>query len=136
MRLFRRKCVGRRQCTVGQGDNGFSGHDPCFGVYKSLFVQARCSKGEGQVVGVLPTNRPTTVSIPAQQAFVVPVTVKAPGGGTRVQYIWGGDRWQSAPDGFKSHDYQVWVPMSINASGDIAPLVYSTSWSLELPDTR
>ena len=25
--------------------------------------------------------------------------------------MWGGDRWQTGPDGFKSHDFMVWTPL-------------------------
>eukprot|EP00041_Stephanoeca_diplocostata_P006460 m.85945 g.85945 ORF g.85945 m.85945 type:complete len:515 (+) comp16372_c0_seq2:119-1663(+) len=40
----------------------------------------------------------------AQQNFVIPI--KQSDGS--VQYVWTGDRWQSASDGIKAHDLQYW----------------------------
>ena len=40
----------------------------------------------------------------AQQNFVI--RIPQPDGST--QYVWTGDRWQSAPDGIKAHDLQYW----------------------------
>merc|ERR1712181_78064 len=43
----------------------------------------------------------------AQQNFVFPVE------GTKgtVDFVWTGDRWQSAPDHLKDHDLQTWLPL-------------------------
>jgi len=63
-------------------------------------------------------------TIAAQQSFVLPL----PDG----RYLWAGDRWQSAGDGFKSHDYQAWVPMEFDSNGTIMPLQWLKDWTLEL----
>jgi hypothetical protein len=43
----------------------------------------------------------------AQQNFVISV----PGSDGKILYLWTGDRWQSAPDGLKDHDFQSWLPL-------------------------
>ena len=40
----------------------------------------------------------------AQQNFVI--QIPQPDGST--QFVWTGDRWQSAADGIKAHDLQYW----------------------------
>merc|ERR1719265_2458686 len=44
----------------------------------------------------------------AQQNFVFPVETAS--GNT--EYIWTGDRWESAADGIKAHDLQYWTPLT------------------------
>jgi hypothetical protein len=49
--------------------------------------------------------------------------------------MWGGDRWQSAPDKFKSHDFMVWVPFRFadeEGGGAVEPLSYNKTWELAL----
>ena len=61
-------------------------------------------------------------SIPrAQQNFVIPV----PGINGETTYLWTGDRWQSAPDGKKDHDFQTWLPLEFASApgGDGSPAV-------------
>jgi len=43
----------------------------------------------------------------AQMNFVIPVV----GSAGQVTYVWTGDRWQSAPDRLKDHDFQTWLPL-------------------------
>lgn len=70
------------------------------------------------------------VAVPAQQSFVLTL----PSG----DMLWGGDRWQQNPDGFKSHDPLVWVPFAFaegnrpSKAAPIAPLNYSKTWQLQL----
>jgi hypothetical protein len=66
-------CTGKNSCTVELTSATF-GDDPCFGVYKSLFVAAHCSAGQGSVTAVTPPAPPAPappasggVTIPAQQ---------------------------------------------------------------------
>jgi len=66
--------------------------------------------------------------VSAQQSFVL--EVPQPDG---MAYLWGGDRWQSADDGFKSHDYQVWLPLVFNETGGVEPLEWVDNWTLTLP---
>ena len=54
-------------------------------------------------------------------------------GGDEPVYMWGGDRWQSAPDHFKSHDFQAWVPFHFSPDGKrVEPLSFNRSWVLPL----
>jgi hypothetical protein len=55
----------------------------------------------------------------AQQNFVitVPTTSGAEGGPPSYSYLWTGDRWQSAPDGLKDHDWQTWLPLEFTDAG-------------------
>lgn len=93
--------------TTPLGPYTYTGHD--------LNLQASPPREQGR-------------TIPAQQAFVAALEVK--GGG--VQYMWGGDRWQSAPDGFKSHDYQAWVPLEFGPRGEIKALQWLQQWDVDL----
>jgi len=54
-------------------------------------------------------------------------------------YLWMliGDRWLSAPDHKKSHDYQAWLPMQFDANGHLAPAVWhggtaADNWEMDL----
>jgi Glycosyl hydrolases family 43 len=48
-------------------------------------------------------------------------------------YIWMGDRWGSAPDGRKGHDFQFWsAPLQFGQDGVIAPLAWVDSWQLQI----
>lgn len=138
--IVTQKCVGQSSCIVNQGFPDFP-DDPCYGIFKSLFVAAACSAGKGRVTAIqmghpLPPPGPAPDGQPlaAQQSFIVELPLV--GGGT--QWLWGGDRWQTGPDNFKSHDFMAWVPLSFNSNGtDIVPLShvhanYSEPWQLDL----
>lgn len=48
-----------------------------------------------------------------------------------------GDRWLSAPDHLKSHDYQAWVPLGFDESGGLTPAVWhngteADNWAMVL----
>lgn len=47
----------------------------------------------------------------AQENYVMRVATR-----TGTEYIWTGDRWNSAPDGEKDHDFQYWAPLVFNDS--------------------
>jgi len=50
------------------------------------------------------------------------------------QFMWQGDRWQSAPDGIKGHDMTYWgVIQWANASGGMQPMKSLDSFSLNMP---
>merc|ERR1712048_198478 len=59
-----------------------------------------------------------SITIPAQQSFVVGLPTAL----GETQFMWAGDRWQSGPDGFKSHDFMAWVPLNFASDGTIEPL--------------
>ena len=88
------------------------------------------SSGAGRVTAITPTEAPqkAAVTIPAQQSFVLQLPA-----GSKPAFLWGGDRWQSAPDHFKSHDYMAWVPFAFSADGSaVEPLAYAKTWQLQL----
>eukprot|EP00035_Acanthoeca_spectabilis_P010325 m.182837 g.182837 ORF g.182837 m.182837 type:complete len:289 (+) comp14984_c0_seq5:392-1258(+) len=41
---------------------------------------------------------------------------------TGIAYLWTGDRWRSAPDHLKSHDFQFWQVLDFSTAAPIAPL--------------
>jgi len=69
----------------------------------------------------------------AQQTNVVAVNTNS---GT--QYIWQGDRWQTAPDGEKGHDFQFWIPLTFDDEGNIASFSFVNNFTLDIlpPPTR
>eukprot|EP01121_Diplochlamys_sp_Union-15-3_P003308 TRINITY_DN1315_c0_g1_i2.p1 TRINITY_DN1315_c0_g1~~TRINITY_DN1315_c0_g1_i2.p1 ORF type:complete len:355 (-),score=38.68 TRINITY_DN1315_c0_g1_i2:69-1133(-) len=51
-----------------------------------------------------------------------------------VEYIWVGERWQSAPDKLKNHDFQFFTPLTFDGSGEkISQLKWIDSFTLNLP---
>jgi hypothetical protein len=67
--------------------------------------------------------------IHAQQTYVSKLS--STGGDV---YVWMGDRWGSTPDGIKGHDFQYWSsPLQFDGDGNIAPLAWTDSWSLQVP---
>eukprot|EP01047_Picozoa_sp_COSAG01_P014619 COSAG01_NODE_715_length_14093_cov_64.209233_15_plen_406_part_00 len=44
-------------------------------------------------------------------------------------FIWQGDRWQTAPDHLKSHDFQYWTKLEFGVHGEIKPM----QWIDEFP---
>ena len=45
--------------------------------------------------------------------------------------VWQGDRWQTAPDRLKAHDFQFWTCLSISDDGWIAPMAWVDEFDLE-----
>ena len=67
------------------------------------------------------------VIIPAQQRRIVPLATPE---GT--SFHWVGDRWESADDGIKGHDFiYISGPLQFDADGMIRQLAWENSWSLE-----
>jgi len=53
-----------------------------------------------------------------------------------VVFLWLGDRWGSAPDGIKGHDFQYWSsPFQFESDGMIKQMKWEDQWTLELPQT-
>ena len=74
-----------------------------------------------------PNSTYTPYTIPAQQFGVHPITL-ADG---RMQPLYIGLRWGSAPDGLKNHDFQYWQPIH-QAEGALLPLTFVDSFELPL----
>merc|ERR1712232_413780 len=53
------------------------------------------------------------------------IQVRLENGG--IEYVWTGDRWGSAPDGLKSHDFQYWQPLEFNDTV-VPPTIAKTRW--------
>ena len=45
-------------------------------------------------------------------------------------FIWQGDRWQSAPDHLKSHDFQFWTKLQFGSDGEILPMQWVDNCTL------
>lgn len=108
------------------------------GVYYALVSDSCCYCGEGGQVHAYSAPSPLgpyaylgeitrgpnpfngTVSTSAQQTNVFRVPSRDP---TRPDsYVWQGDRWQSAPDGLKAHDYTYWSVLSFTGNGSVVPI--------------
>jgi hypothetical protein len=48
------------------------------------------------------------------------------------QYVWTGDRWQTAPDHLLGHDPQTWFPLTFDDNGDILPFQWGDSFAVEV----
>jgi len=106
------------------------------GTYYAIFGQCCCYCQSGSPVYVHRATNPlgpyTTLnslgsSIPAQQTDVMSY-YSAP---NQLQYIWIGDRWQSAPDGIKGHDFTYWGPL-VFSDGNIAPLPFDNNFTINV----
>lgn len=42
-----------------------------------------------------------------------------------VVFMWQGDRWQSAPDGLKSHDFTFWKPLEFTKNNSISHIAWA-----------
>ena len=75
--------------------------------------------------GGAPDGRAATES---QQTAVVAV----PDGAGGATFVWIGDRWQSAPDRLKAHDFTFWVPIPFFANGSIGRLAWVDEFELTI----
>jgi len=73
------------------------------------------------------TGRPDAL-IKAQQSDVAII----PGAEGAPTYLWLADRWKSAPDGQKGHDFQHWAVLSFSPDGMINTLVNRETWSIKV----
>jgi hypothetical protein len=90
------------------------------GVYYALYGSCCCFCTSGDtryaMIASSPLNFSTATAVyslgragGAQENYVMPVATT-----TGMEYIWMGDRWNSAPDGIKDHDFQYWAPVEFN----------------------
>jgi len=92
--------------------------------------------GGAKALGANPTpgqgcqyvNASTTSSLRSQQSDIFEVDLAD---GTSA-WVWAGDRWQQSPDGKKSHDPQLWVPLVFYENNSIAPLRWVDNFSLPI----
>jgi hypothetical protein len=48
------------------------------------------------------------------------------------QWMWYGDRWQSAPDGRKGHDFTYWEPLEFAADGNVTSFGWTDSFTVSV----
>lgn len=101
-------------CSEGSGAKVFTASSPL-----GLFAQ------RGNI------NRPSMdepPTIAAQQTWVAPLPSEH-----GVAYLWMADRWNSAVDGVKGHDWQFWsAPLQFREDGTILPIENRTTWEATL----
>ena len=67
-----------------------------------------------------------TPIIPAQETWVAKIPMIS-----EPAFIWMADRWQSASDKIKGHDFQFWsAPLEFSADGDILPVKDVARWQI------
>lgn len=100
------------------------------GLYHAVFGQCCCNDASGTAalidyVATAPLGpyAPTGIvgsqaSLPAQSTDVVKY-VDASG---TVAYLYIGDRWQSAPDRIKAHDFTLFAPLAFGPTGALLPI--------------
>lgn len=101
-----------------------------------MFGECCCYCGEGSPVVSYVASSPlgpytaqgtVTSAIPAQQTNIAPFNT--PSG---VEYMWVGDRWQSAPDHIKGHDFTYWGVLSFDEDGNVLPLPFQDSFQVNV----
>ncbi len=71
------------------------------------------------------------IATSAQQTNVFPVT----GSDGSLSFMWQGDRWQSAPDHLKSHDFTYWDILSFTATDEIERLTWRDWFTVDVADS-
>ena len=47
-------------------------------------------------------------------------------------FIWQGNKWQSAPDGAKGHDFTYWSPLSFDNNGNVMYMNYTANFTIDI----
>jgi hypothetical protein len=133
--IFKRKGVyyalfghGCCFCAGGAGVNVFTSLHP-LGPYSAGSYDIGCAPDAK--TGVPPDISRCNSTVHAQQNCIFDVALA---NGTVLQ-VWTGDRWQSAPDRLKSHDFQFWSPLQWDDSRSppvLQHLQWTNSFQLEL----
>jgi len=110
-------------------------------IYYALFGSCCCYCQGGSAPTVYISTKPlgpytTQVSLggamSSQQTNVLPYKTNA-SGTIGMGYIWQGDRWQSAPDGIKGHDFSYWQSLSFDSQGNVqGPLTWVDSFTIDV----
>ena len=74
----------------------------------------------------------TNFTIPAQQFNVFQLHTTSNG----TLHVYYGERFRSAPSGWKDEDFQAWVPLSFSSNGTVLPMQWVDEWTVELPDRK
>ena len=106
------------------------------GIYYTVFGNCCCYCKSGgpatyytseSPLGPYKTGQVISAAIPSQQTHIF--SFLSPKG---TQYMWQGDRWQSAPDGIKGHDFTYWQPLEFSSSGSITPMKFTNSFMVDV----
>ena len=65
-----------------------------------------------------------SIATASQQTNVFPVALA----GGETAFVWQGDRWQSAPDKLKSHDFTYWYALQFDDGADNATTIGNIRW--------
>jgi len=108
------------------------------GIYYAVFGHCCCYCGSGSSVIYYRATNPlgpytdgkivTDSSIQAQQTNIMSL-ISTQG----TQYMWQGDRWQSAPDHLKGHDFSYFAPITFDSNGNPETLHWQDSFTLDMP---
>ena len=72
----------------------------------------------------------TNFTIPAQQFNVFQLHTASNG----TLHVYYGERFRSAPSGWKDEDFQAWIPMTFTDNATIQQMQWVDGWTVELPD--
>ena len=84
----------------------------------------------GLLGNVIPFNESSGMYLTGAQQFSVAQVPLFAGGEPVPVYV--GQRFGSADDGLKCHDYQYWAPLSFLADGSIAEMQWVDSFTVEI----
>jgi hypothetical protein len=75
-----------------------------------------------------------TIATASQETNVFPVALAS----GETAFVWQGDRWQSAPDKLKSHDFTYWYQLQFDAANgsSVKRISWVDSFTLELKDAE
>lgn len=116
-------------CTDGTGVRVYTSRNPLgpFEYRGNINIASDTTRGLPTTWTWPGSGRPDTI-IKAQGKHIA--NLPTPSG---TAFIWIGDRWGSAPDGIKGHDFQYWSsPLQFEPDGMIKQLQWEDSWTLAL----
>jgi beta-xylosidase len=108
------------------------------GIYYAVFGQCCCYCSEGASVTVYNSSSPlgpygTMNNLGneghAQLYNILQFKTTGPGG---YGYLWQGNKWQSAPDGAKGHDFTYWSPFSFDQNGNVNYMNYTANFTIDV----
>ena len=95
----------------------------------TVYVSASGALGPYAARNVISARGAAGDAISAQQSDIFAWTDAS--GDT--QFMWYGDRWQSAPDGKKAHDFTYWGALGFTPDGNITAMVEADSFTINVP---
>jgi hypothetical protein len=115
-------------CSSGTGVRVYIAKDPLGPyIYKGNINRAGTRSRGLHSPWTPPGTGRTDAIIKAQQTYVAVLP-----GSNGDQYLWMGDRWGSASDDIKGHDFQNWAVLSFDQDGMIRQLENKDTWTLQV----